>query len=863
MRFSKIQKIIIVFYVLTVCTLAQSQDFDLNDYQEFLDLHQNMNTTQLLEMHPAGTFEAKTDLPWESALYHDSIEIKYKITSDEKTLLQKHGFMVTERLRKSSFGEHLLDIWQKDLPVFISSDAILYAFHFAYDRILVEMEKGYLISRVTELLKNMHLKLPEMASEYSAVTELAQMLRDVDVYLTVPLKLLGENISPYYPENEAGINQILNLISNEGYDVYPFFSEHCKEIDFSQFKPRGHYTNSETLSKYFRAMMWLGRIEIYLLAPQGTDSTGNCPPQSFTDIQRQTIDAVLIAELMDLAEVSSIYSEIEEIISFFVGEQDNVTPENIHTLVQSLNLTTASQLLDVERLEEFQEVLKAEGFAFQRIQSQILIRDPLAPESVQPASAFMLFGQRYVIDSYVTSRVVYDKIIYDEKFICRLFPSTLDVLFTLGNDAVAQLLREELDQYHYATNLAALRYLIDSYPMDFWNSSIYNMWLHTIRALNPPTDRKTLPPFMQTAAWWQQKINTQLASWTELRHDNLLYAKPSYTTGVGCSYPYGYVEPVPELYRRLNILAEKALEKFSAISFSDDYLKGNILSYFDVLQGVTDTLWSISQKELDGISLDADEETFIKSMVYQEGSYAGGFIDGWYVALLYGKYQQYLGIDLTGENAKYLVADYHTTPTDCAGSMMGWVSHAGTGPIDLAVVTARFPGNQTIAFIGPVNSYYEYTTTNFLRLTDEEWNETYWASSSRPDWANLYLADDSGNLKGEGATLLTGIDNPDKQNKHLPEWPIMAKNYPNPFNAGTIISFTIPYHMTNSQTELTVYNIQGKVIKKLIGRALPAGNYLTRWDGRNDLNQQVSSGIYFYKIKVGDNYFTGKMNLIK
>jgi hypothetical protein len=147
--------------------------------------------------------------------------------------------------------------------------------------------------------------------------------------------------------------------------------------------------------------------------------------------------------------------------------------------------------------------------------------------------------------------VVYDKIRYDGNKVCRLFPSTLDILFAHGNSAAAQLLISELDQYHYSTNLASLRYLMDSYDEVFWNSSIYSMWLNTIRTLNPPEARDHLPPFMQTGAWWQQKMNTQLSSWIELRHDHLLYAKQSYTDHYVCSYPRGFVEPVPQTFESL------------------------------------------------------------------------------------------------------------------------------------------------------------------------------------------------------------------------------------------------------------------------------------------------------------------------
>ncbi len=63
---------------------------------------------------------------------------------------------------------------------------------------------------------------------------------------------------------------------------------------------------------------------------------------------------------------------------------------------------------------------------------------------------------------------------------------------------------------------------------------------------------------MQTTAWHHEKLNTQLTSWAQLRHDNILYGKQSYTGGTGCSYPYTYVEPYPELYAQLALFAEKA-----------------------------------------------------------------------------------------------------------------------------------------------------------------------------------------------------------------------------------------------------------------------------------------------------------------
>ncbi len=73
---------------------------------------------------------------------------------------------------------------------------------------------------------------------------------------------------------------------------------------------------------------------------------------------------------------------------------------------------------------------------------------------------------------------------------------------------------------------------------------------------------------MNTAAFWQEKMNTQLASWTELRHDNLLYAKQSYTGGTICSYPYSYVEPFPEFYQNLKDFSTQAVNKIQTLNFT-------------------------------------------------------------------------------------------------------------------------------------------------------------------------------------------------------------------------------------------------------------------------------------------------------
>ncbi len=839
----------IIIILLACVSFAQETDQKFEAYKAFLENNQNMLPEDLLDMYPAGNFKDEISNITSDPLYLDSIEIKYGLTDYEKTLFNQHGFMVTERLKGKSFGQQFLDIYHKDLPVFVSSDAILHAFHTSYDLILKEIELTTLIDKVKGFLNNAHSQISTLETKYASDVEMENYLKDVDLYLTVPRILLDNSSVLKFSENREKLDEYLGHIASESFQEIQFFSETTRKLDFSQFKVRGHYDdpNFPQLGQYFQAMIWLGKMELYLIAPE---TAGNKPTPE--DVQRQIIISYLINELIESADLKTEYDEIEQIISSFVGKQDNVTLNNLIDLANELSINDASDLIDTVTVKEFQTTLASKSYAEQKILSQILMNNPSTPDSIKPASAFLLFGQRFVIDSYVTANVVFDKIKFNDKFVRRMLPSSLDMLFALGNDAAAQLLESELEEFDYSTNLASLRYLIDNHDDEFWNSSIYNSWLNSIRALNPPDDKTTLPEFMQTAAWWQQKMNGQLAAWTELRHDNLLYAKQSYTGGITCMYPYSYVEPVPLFFERMSLLADVMKEKLNSVGINEAHID----NYFNNFAGYCDTLVTIADKELNNIEFSELEENFLKRMVSEE-FICGGVYDGWYVDMYFASEAD---DGLLKED--YLVADYHTAPTDAGGSFVGWVKHAGTGPIDMAVIKTNLPDGGEVAFIGPVYSFYEYTTTNFQRINDSEWKETYLELSLRPDWVNIYLADEDGNSLGEGLKLVTSVKD-DLTNRNVPDNFILARNYPNPFNNGTIISFSVPQSLSNSLTELKIYNIQGKEIKTLVKKVLPSGNYLSRWEGRNASGQNVSSGIYFYELKIGSERFVGKMNLLK
>ncbi|MFH2054618.1 MAG: FlgD immunoglobulin-like domain containing protein [bacterium] len=97
----------------------------------------------------------------------------------------------------------------------------------------------------------------------------------------------------------------------------------------------------------------------------------------------------------------------------------------------------------------------------------------------------------------------------------------------------------------------------------------------------------------------------------------------------------------------------------------------------------------------------------------------------------------------------------------------------------------------------------------------------------------------------------------------LPEQFSLSQNYPNPFNPQTQIEFAISQSAANKPVTLDVFNILGERVTTLLNEPLAAGLHTVTWYGRDDNGQEVASGVYFYRLRVGDVTDTKKMVLMK
>ena len=135
---------------------------------------------------------------------------------------------------------------------------------------------------------------------------------------------------------------------------------------------------------------------------------------------------------------------------------------------------------------------------------------------MHPPALFQLFGQRYIIDSFVLSKVVYDSILFKGEKMQRMMPQGLDVMCALGNQETIPLLADDLTRFQYSANLKASQDFVERHQAEFWEANLYNIWLDALRTLDDDhSDEQHFPQAMLTHAWQMKQLQTQLASWSE------------------------------------------------------------------------------------------------------------------------------------------------------------------------------------------------------------------------------------------------------------------------------------------------------------------------------------------------------------
>lgn len=660
--------------------------------------------------------------------HYGSVRQAFALTEAEESLYRRAGLVAFDRGPRQSMASAYLEIYKRDLPVLITTDSILHAMHRSFDALLEELELGQFAPALRQVLEKTHDALGEQARGLTA-PQVRQSARDVDVYLTVARSLLAPAAPHRAPapvksilgDDDEVAKILAGIASLRADDHVPIYGG-LRAIDWSQLKPRGHYSKSPELGRYFQSMMWLGRADLgFSLAPVD-------PAFGTRDVAREQRDAAALAWLIDRSGQQKTLDGIGRAIDLFVGAGDNVTVAEMADADRRAAVARLDDLAPAAALDKIEaELAAAAGPDRQRIRSQIGSRLPGGgPETPLP-EIFQVFGQRFVLDSFVLSKVVFDSILFQGLAQERTMPKGLDVFAALGNDEAVALLEPDLRQYNYGANLLAARAIVEGRPAAAWDTSLYDLWLSALAKLDDVPAGTFFPEVMRSRAWQRKQLDTQLASWAELRHDTILYAKQSYTMGITCEYPTGYVEPYPEFFARIAFFAEEANRRLYDLQLSSSGVAG----FFGDFANTVRRLEGLARKELAATSFDADDRAFIRDTIKLTVKPAVGcggppqrIYTGWYPKLIYRG---------EPEAREPTIADVHTDPNS------GQVLEVGAGDADFLLVAIDNKGDRA-AYVGPVSSYFEFAHDE--RLTDEVWRE--WLAGglapARPAWTAAFRA---------------------------------------------------------------------------------------------------------------------------
>ncbi|MEM7387073.1 MAG: DUF3160 domain-containing protein, partial [Verrucomicrobiota bacterium] len=679
----------------------------------------------------------------------------------------------------ASCADAFYDLWSDDLPVYISSDAVLHAWHYSFQTCLEEIDAFVMARSLESFLDDLLLALEERRSpDPSENPFLARSEEDLDWYLTIARSLLDEEpVGARFPATRDPDFFIDSVQEAEKIAYLNVFGRN-RIVDFTQFKPRGHSTTSAALSRYFRSLMWCFQTDFQL-----TDETEN--DESRAAARRQLAAASLLAQLIKGESLTGDWESMENVMAAVGGYGDALAPPQLLELLESAGLSEVGSVSNENIAEFLLKRVESGNLGVQNIRS----RPTLSPRNTQQQAvlprSFALFSQRFVLDSWAMSKVVFDSIIFDDNGIPeesdkvqRRIPSGLDVAFTtFGNNTALPILIDRMedrdgrafrDGYPYQNNLAAARRIIDGQGEEAWAGNLYHQWLKALRTLSPTPTGAILPHAMQTRAWARKDLNTQLASWTQLRHDTVLYAKQSATALTLCHFPDGYVEPRPAFWRQLRLLAESMEGLTGALPAEGTFRIWDTSLFVEVERPVIDwrdemtgffrdfaacigRLENLVAKQMRGDPFNETDLTFIDEMMQGGGTITSGGdrrYDGWYSGL----YRRKLDDALNNGSAKWpaLVTDVHTDFPDAISGDPGTILHEAVGGVPFLLIALEREGGRKAVYGGPVLSYYEFDLGQPMkRLNDEEWQSMLKYDGHVPknsSWTGSYLVPAEGGL---------------------------------------------------------------------------------------------------------------------
>jgi hypothetical protein len=458
--------------------------------------------------------------------------------------------------------------WNRKSPVFVTTDLAAHAQHLVFDRLLQFLEETYFVPRLASLVDGFldALKAREPQSETyretlqkatryfqvaKAILEVApDRLESTDRYANGPEKYVDKDrdtVLAAYPEEVR--REIASMDAAAGFEnsaVFTFEDGTTLREDYSQYKPRGHYTKNGVLAAYFRAMMWFGHIH-FLIAQEGKEPLPSPNGQSSDSIALTLAMepvALLVTDIVKgNGDLYAKWAELFDPITALIGLSDDLSFAEVLPLwkdqaVEDFGAWAGSR----EKLLAFME-LAHEKLRPPAISGSSVFWGPSEGAERRPPMGWRLFGQRFTLDSAIHHQVS------PPRLMTRDMVRGLDVMKVFGSATADELLRKS-DYPRMAgleEKLGLMQKEFDALDADAWQKTYYNGVLYQVK-----TQAQFEPGagfyFTESPAWGTRAMLAAHGTWAELRHDTILYVKQSGAerAGDGDFAPTFRTEPIPD-----------------------------------------------------------------------------------------------------------------------------------------------------------------------------------------------------------------------------------------------------------------------------------------------------------------------------
>lgn len=575
---------------------------------------------------------------------------------------------------------------------FITTDMAMHLGHIHTSFLVRDLEEEYLSDLISTFLMMSHAEMEKLKKQFP---EAKADFEFIEAFNAVAIALQGGDWKKYCPMSMQSKVEMEIKLLNKAEDATSALMPAYQSVSFpySMFKPRGHYTRSDVLKNYFKAVNWLQWGSFCL-----TDQE---------DLTKASINAFVLRN----AEVRKLYNEFMELTTFFFGEPDNLSMAELEGVLSRNNVISVSEIT-----AKFEVIQKA---ALELSKKKNAITPKVARGCVDKVN---IMPARYMFDNEVLQEMTW---IEQGQGTKRPFAKGLDVFASLG-DALAEeiLLKEYQEDKNWKDFVPNLKKMQKKFK-DFknWDATVYNKTMQIIK-VNLTQDKRA-PAFMQHHTWKRKNLNTSLATWAQLKHDAVLYAEQPFAAECGgggeCDPPpdpivRGYVEPNTEVYLHLIEMLTKTqqlTDKVGALSHWK-YHTNELKDFYTFLLDV-------SRKELEGRALKDEEHRKIEIM--------GSTVE-WMTLQMMGVYEWDAVKGADREVA--LVADIYTNNEDKKKS---GILHVACGFVNDLYVVVEINGCLYLTR-GGVHSYYEFVQPLDSRLTDEEWQEKLRskAAPAVPNW---------------------------------------------------------------------------------------------------------------------------------